>query len=104
MRSLGREEFTSDGGEATRNLKEHQERTAATETMLTMALLTFGYIQVIELIFATPVLYDDGAPLLLSLMVTSIYIVVMYLTWIIGKDNLHSVLADNNSFIYKEED
>jgi hypothetical protein len=111
-------DLTPDGrdfyetGVLTRNLEENravnkrlidqQRRSSAIETIFTLAILSFTYIQVMNIILTSNIL-KDGAKSILGLTLTAIFSFVLYLAWKIGKDNLMKTLDEKVDFIYYDE-
>lgn len=91
VKNLGRKQFRTDSGEATRNLKQHEERTAAVETMLTLVLVIFSYFQVITPI-AKRGIFTSDLNLTLFLVFTFIATSVLTVAALIGGKNMVSVI------------
>ncbi|MFB6199948.1 MAG: hypothetical protein ABEJ83_03650 [Candidatus Nanohaloarchaea archaeon] len=92
--------------EENRDVNEHlidqQRRSSAVETIFTLAILSFTYIQVMNIILTSNIL-KYGAKSLLGLTLTSIFGFAVYLAWKIGKENLMKTLDEKVHFIYYEK-
>jgi len=88
---MGGEQFSSDGGEATRIQTGLQQRNAAVQTMLTLALLIFGYLQVITPIARAGIFSSKNSILIFS-VITFIAITTTTFTLIIGGKNMVDVI------------
>jgi hypothetical protein len=90
---MGKPQFSSDGGEATRNLKEHQERISAIETLFTIALLTFGFVQSLAMISNN--INNVNINFIASTLLLILYFSTLYLSWKIGGENLLQVIRES---------